>query len=206
MGEKKQLHSPAQIKQDNRTSQEDTYSNKNKPTHNSTVEITMPGTDHHCKPQPEIPVSKEGDNAKTRRNKRRQEKADQNQTAQLSTTENSPTNSLSWRYSLYRTFASLKTFALLFFSFAFLRQPLMPIFLKSCSTSSTTDRTSQEGTYSTQNKSAHNSPVEITMPGTDHHSKPQPEIPVSKERDNAKTRRKRGRRQESVSYSEVIPH
>jgi hypothetical protein len=84
MGEKKQLDSPAQIKQDNRTSQEDTYSNKNKPTRNNPVKIIMLGTDHHCKPQTEIPVSKEGNNAKTRRNKRLQEKAAQNQTVQLS--------------------------------------------------------------------------------------------------------------------------
>jgi hypothetical protein len=54
------------------------------------------------------------------------------------------------------------------------------------------DQTSEEDTYSIQNKPAQNSPVEITMPGTDHHSKGgQPEVNDSKEIDKAKTRRNR---------------
>jgi hypothetical protein len=67
-----------------------------------------------------------------------------------------------------------------------------------------TDRTSQGDSHSTQNKPARNSLVEITMPGTEHHSKGQPEIPNSKERGNGKTmRRRRTRQQKAVSYSEV---
>jgi hypothetical protein len=67
-----------------------------------------------------------------------------------------------------------------------------------------TDRASQGDSCSTQNKPGHNSPVEIAMPGTQHHSEGQPEAPDSKQRSKAKARRRRKRRQQkAVSYSEV---
>jgi hypothetical protein len=44
-----------------------------------------------------------------------------------------------------------------------------------------TDQTIQEDTCSTQNKPAHNTPADITMPRTDQHSEGQPEIPESEE-------------------------
>jgi len=88
----KQVEENKELDSSDQTSEEDTYSIQNKPAHNSPVEITMPGTDHHSKGQPEINESKETDKAKKRRNRRNQQKAAQNQRAQLSTTENSPTN------------------------------------------------------------------------------------------------------------------
>jgi len=84
--ENKQLDSPDQ------TSQEGTYSTPNKPAHNIPVEITMPGTDHHSKAQPESPDCNERANARTRRNKRRQQKAAEKQRAQLSDTDNNQNN------------------------------------------------------------------------------------------------------------------
>jgi hypothetical protein len=66
------------------------------------------------------------------------------------------------------------------------------------------DQASQGESCSTQNKPAHNSPVEITMPGTQQHSEGQPEVPDSKQRGNRNARRMRKRRQQkAVSYSEV---
>jgi hypothetical protein len=43
-----------------------------------------------------------------------------------------------------------------------------------------TDRASQGDSRPTQHKPARNSPVEITIPGTQHHSEGQPEVPDSK--------------------------
>jgi hypothetical protein len=91
----KEFDSPVKTKEDNnpdQTSQEGTYSRENKPANKSPVEITMIGTDHHSKAQPESPASYETDNARTKRNKRRKQKAAENQTAQLSSTDNNQNN------------------------------------------------------------------------------------------------------------------